>query len=140
MPDRRIHITHAIKLIKLYNLDTTIEAASLIETLIDHPKRLPRLLKEKLYRECKLPPIAEAARVGLRARGIMAHDWRSPLGRRVLERIVECLFGRDAILLVHLHHALDDLWEGRVPHGYDERVMLYVSSLVEQQAVPGIRF
>jgi len=63
---------------------------------------------------------------GLRARGVLAHDWRSRRGRELLYGLVECLYGRDARLLVDLHFALDMLWEeGRVV-GVDPRVVEFL--------------
>ena len=128
MPNRRIHLTSALRFIEAYNLNAKFEDVSIIETLIDHPGKLPALLRYSIYRKCGGNPLLEAARSGFRIRGVMSHDWRSRAGRRTLEDIVECLFGADAVLLVQLHLALDDIWEGKIPRDYDDRVILFVSS------------
>ena len=102
----------------------------MVNRLIDEPRRVPGMLWERLRRECPrvYERLAWALEAGMRARGILAHDWRSPAGRRLLYQLVECLYGEDARLLVDLHLALDDLWEGRDPatRGYDPRVLHYL--------------
>jgi len=112
MPDRRTHIKYDILLAEKHNLDVTIEDITLIETIIDHPNRLPKALK-KLFQECDPHPSLSASLVGFHIKGVMRHDWSSRLGRELLFKLLSCLFGDDAILIAELHFALDSIWENK---------------------------
>lgn len=121
MPDRRIHLYYELVFAEEYGLKLKPEDISFIETIIDHPRMTSRVL-EKRIGECEVHPALEAALAGFRIRGILSHDWRSSLGRRVLYRLLECLLGEDSVLIAELHFALDDLWEGRPLEGYNYAV------------------
>ncbi len=112
MPDRRTHIKYDILLAEKYNLNVTIEGIALIETIIDHPNRLPNGLK-KLFQECDLHPSLSASLLGFHIKGVMSHDWSSRLGRELLYKLLSCLFGEDALLIAELHFALDSIWENK---------------------------
>ena len=112
-------------------LRVPLEVHALLQRIIDEPGRVPRLFWERVAREC--PGVGGLLGVwlqGFRVRGVGSHDWRSPRGRGVLYGLVECLWGPDARVLVDLHFALDDLWEGRDPRlgGYDSRVISFLAS------------
>ena len=130
MPSGRVHHAHSLRMARLLGLRVPGEAHSMVNRIIDEPRRVPGMLWERLRARCPrlYMRLSWALEAGMRARGIMAHDWRSPAGRRLLYEIVECLYGGDARLLVDLHLALDDVWEGRDPAtgGYDPRVLHYL--------------
>ncbi|NOZ30424.1 MAG: hypothetical protein GXO68_00510 [Crenarchaeota archaeon] len=112
MPERRTHIKYDILLAEKYNLNVTIEDITLIETIIDHPNRLPNTLK-KVFQECNIHPSLNASLAGFHIKGVMRHDWNSSLGRELLYKLLSCLFGEDALLIAELHFALDSIWENR---------------------------
>jgi len=112
MPDRRTHIKYDILLVEKYKLNIAIEDIAVIETIIDHPKRLPNGLK-KMFQECDLHPSLNASLTGFHIKGVLRHDWNSRLGRELLYRLITCLYGEDARLIAELHFALDSIWENK---------------------------
>ncbi len=130
MAPGRVHVAESERMAGRLGLSVPREAHVVVQRLIDQPWRVPKLLWRRLIEECpdiagRLQPRVEA---GLRIPGVASHDWRGRIGRQTLYRVVECLYGREARLLVDLHMALDDLWEGRDPEasGYDPRVLRYL--------------
>ena len=124
MPDRKTHLYYAYRMIRELNLRVPQDAPSIIQSLIDYPRRLPEGFIREAYEKCP-SPLFDAWKAGMRIPGYGAHDWQRPKGRLLLKRLVECLYGPDAVLLVDLHFALDDVWEGRTPEGYDPRVLRF---------------
>ena len=139
MPDRRVHVEHSVRMASLLGLGVPWEAHVLVQRLIDEPRRVPRLWWRSAAEKC--PGLAERLlgflESGLRARGVLAHDWRSRRGRELLYGLVECLYGEDARLLVDLHFALDALWEGRDLGDVDGRVRWYLERSGLLSAEPG---
>ena len=132
MPDRKTHLYYAYRLIRELNLKIPPEAPSIIQSLIDYPRSLPAGFIREAYGKCP-SPLFEAWRSGMKILGYGAHDWQRPKGRQLLRRLVECLYGPDAVLLVDLHFALDDLWEGKALEGYDARVLRFALAVAVER-------
>ena len=107
MPDRKTHLYYSYKIIRELGLNIDYEAASIIQTLIDYPRKLPKKLIEYINEKCG-NPLLEAWQIGMRIKGFGSHDWMSEKGRKYLKEIVRCLYGEEATILVDLHFELDE--------------------------------
>ncbi len=146
MPDRRTHIEHASRLIKLLNLPLPVEATHTIEQIIDNPDRIPRNLISQLEAcDGRIAMIASLWKLGLRYSQAYRHDWglnrrKRGASAQLLKDLVSCLYGKDTTLLVDLHSSLDmiqsrnmrprDYLEWAKNNNIDERVIDYILSHV----------
>ncbi len=115
MPNRNVHIKCSYMYLKFTGRENYIDAVSVIETLIDHPKRLSGLLSRYIREVCQSDDslecrLAKSLYYNFHIKGVFSHDWQSNSGRRLLKSIVEWLYGSDVSELVDLHFALDNVY------------------------------
>ena len=114
MPERRIHLEHAYKFYLKENLSIDPIHIPLIEKLIDDPSlvRTSIIRAASNCRDSIITKMLETLSMGLRYSTAMSHDWGLNRRRRgrsseLIKRLVTCLYGRDAVMLVDLHSSLD---------------------------------
>ncbi len=159
MPNRRRHLELDLLFIAKYNMGLTIDDVVLIEALIDEPARYANIiinLIESKINNCNsknLYNLIESYKSGLKINGVFSHDWglnRARRGKstRILKKIVSCIFGDDARLIVDLHSSIDMVYAGRfrcmhdyrkwaTAHGIDPRVIEFVEAKLEPGVVHG---
>ncbi len=115
MPGRRVHVECSLQILTHLGYKPRPETVAAVETLVDHPTRARGLLREAYARLCD--STAETGRWECNAlswilsrgrlKGVGAHDWRSQRGWNLLLRILETLYGGQAVLAAIIHRALD---------------------------------
>jgi hypothetical protein len=120
MPGRTTHLACTYKYARMFSAEPPEGAFELIETLIDHPYKVRRLLVRAYRVACEGRPVVRPCNLlgaivsGFRVRGVGTHDWASRSGQEVLRFIIRNLWGSGLEWVVDLHNALDCLEQGGV--------------------------